>query len=177
MAKQMQYAICRPAAHSLHRAAHTLEQHGLHWLKFGNEYFCHSGDAATPVDWSKVEAADAGLTPLTRRSGPSDTRSLYLVFQEGRLFQRAYPDVPVLFDKGRHLVVSLDPRDVSKIAKHEARFSMRPAKKMRSSLRHWRARQQHRVSMNGSRVSWTPLAETVLRRHWLSWHLIQHATR
>jgi hypothetical protein len=69
------------------------------------------------------------LTPLTRRSGPSDTGSLYLVFQEGRLFQRAYPDVPVLFDKGRHLVVSLDPRDVSKIVKHEARFSMRPAKK------------------------------------------------
>ncbi len=69
MAKQMQYAICRPAANSLHRAAHTLEQHGLHWLKFGNEYFCHSGDAATPVDWSKVEAADAGLTPLNSAIG------------------------------------------------------------------------------------------------------------
>src|SRR5262249_4837593 len=129
MAKQMQYAICRPAANFLHRAADTLEQHGLHWLKFGNEYFCHSADPATSVDWSKIEALDAGLNPRTRRSGPSDAGSLYLVTQEGRLFQRAYPDVPVLFDKGRHLVVSLDARDVSKIVKHEARFSMRPAKK------------------------------------------------
>ncbi len=129
MAKQMQYAICRPAANSLHRAADTLEQHGLHWLKFGNEYFCHSADPATSVEWSKVEAADVGLTPLTRRSAPSDTGSLYLVTQEGRLFQRAYPDVPVLFDKGRYLVVSLDPRGVSKIVKHEGRFSIRPAKK------------------------------------------------
>jgi len=129
MAKQMQYAICRPAANSLHRAADTLEQHGLHWLKFGNEYFCHSADPAMAVDWSKIEAVHAGLNPRTRRSGPSDTGSLYLVTQEGRLFQRAYPDVPVLFDKGRYLVVSLDPRGVSKIVKHEGRFSIRPAKK------------------------------------------------
>jgi hypothetical protein len=129
MANQMQYAICCPAANSLHRAAHALEQHGLQWLKFGNEYFCHTADPATSIDWGKVGAVDVGLNPLTRRSHPSDTGSLYLVTQEGRLFQRAYPDVPVLFDKGRHLVVSLDPRDVRKIVKHEARFSMRPAKK------------------------------------------------
>src|SRR5258708_34174682 len=119
MAKQMQYAIRRPAANSLHRAADTLEQHGLHWLKFGNEYFCHSADPATSVEWSKVEAADVGLTPLTRRSAPSDTGSLYLGTQQGRLFQRAYPEVLLLFDKGPYLVVPLDPRGGSKIVKPE----------------------------------------------------------
>ncbi len=39
----------------------------------------------------------------------------YLVTQKGRLFQRAYPDINVIVDKGRYLLVSLSPARAAQI--------------------------------------------------------------
>jgi len=47
-------------------------------------------------------AAGADTLPLDR---------LHLVVQNGRTFQQEHPDVPVLADKGRYLVVDLDSAD------------------------------------------------------------------
>jgi Zn-dependent M28 family amino/carboxypeptidase len=40
---------------------------------------------------------------------PVERDNLYLVVQNGRLFQDAHPDVPVIADHGRYLLVELDP--------------------------------------------------------------------
>ena len=48
-----------------------------------------------------------------------------ILVQEGTLFRRAHPEVPVLLDRGRHMLVALDPGQVSRIAQHRARFSLR----------------------------------------------------
>jgi hypothetical protein len=125
----MQFAICRPAPNSLAHAHDILEQNGLDWLKFGDQYFCCTTKPAASVNWKQLEAAGATLNRAALGSGQSQAGFLYLVTQEGRLFQRAHPEVPVLFDKGRHLVVSLDQRQVNKVVAQRARFSIRPVTK------------------------------------------------
>jgi hypothetical protein len=55
-------------------------------------------------------AALAALAqPLASRWELRRGQILAAVVQKGRLFQRAYPDVPVLRDRGRFLLVELDP--------------------------------------------------------------------
>jgi peptidase M28-like protein len=49
-----------------------------------------------------------GVTEPAHRSFVSEQR-LHLVTQIGRLFQEDHPDIPVIVDKGRYLVVDLDP--------------------------------------------------------------------
>jgi Zn-dependent M28 family amino/carboxypeptidase len=44
---------------------------------------------------------------------------LRLVTQVGRVFQHEHPDVPVLVDKGRYLVVSIDPERLGRIRPRE----------------------------------------------------------
>lgn len=52
---------------------------------------------------------------------------LHLVVQKGRLFQKAHPDVPVLYDRGRFLVVALDPARAAQIdSSEEPCFAVRP---------------------------------------------------
>ncbi|MGR7027085.1 M28 family peptidase [Geodermatophilus sp. URMC 62] len=41
---------------------------------------------------------------------------LFLVVQNGRLFQADHPEVPVLVDTGRHLVVDLEPEEAERLA-------------------------------------------------------------
>lgn len=43
------------------------------------------------------------------RGAPRSLDRLHLVVQNGRTFQQEHPDVPVLADQGRYLVVDLDP--------------------------------------------------------------------
>src|SRR5262245_21235958 len=132
MVKEMQFAVCVSTPDACEPHTMTLEQGGLHWLKLGHEYFCRPADVARPVDWSKLGASGLSIQMAPREAGLPDPGSLYLVTQEGRLFKRAYPDEPVLLDKGRYLLVSLDPRQADKIVQHQARFSVRPAAKNES---------------------------------------------
>ncbi|UKJ74623.1 M28 family metallopeptidase [Azospirillum brasilense] len=63
-----------------------------------------------PLDDTEGEGAD--LSVAERRVAPED---LYLVVQKGRLFQHYHPDVPVLLDKGRFLLVELPAARVQAI--------------------------------------------------------------
>jgi Zn-dependent M28 family amino/carboxypeptidase len=121
----MQFAICRQAAAAA-SSMHALQQSALQWVKFGNEYFCYPADPTKAVDWGKVKASGISVTPRTIDLQQFGRSALYLVTQEGRTFQRAYPNAPVLFDKGRYLVVSLERQRVDMIVEHDAHFSMRP---------------------------------------------------
>ena len=67
-----------------------------------------------PVVRELLEAASDGARSLPggRAVPPADTvpaERLFLVVQNGRLFQADHPEVPVVVDTGRHLVVDLEP--------------------------------------------------------------------
>ena len=58
--------------------------------------------------------------------GQVDRARLHVVIQKGRLFQREHPEVPVLADKGRFLLVDMAPSLARKLAKRkEPCFSVR----------------------------------------------------
>jgi hypothetical protein len=117
----MQYATCSVAADSRALATEALEQNGVQWLRFGRDYFCHAVPSAS-TNWSRLK----GLNLETREL---EGGLLYLVTQEGSSFQQAHPEVPVLFDRGRHIVVWLDQRQANEISGHKARFSIRPVER------------------------------------------------
>jgi hypothetical protein len=62
-------------------------------------------------------AARAGRTApqLQEYSTPAKREHLHIVVQNGRLFQRKYPDVPVILDRGRILLVALEPERVHQL--------------------------------------------------------------
>lgn len=75
------------------------------WIKFGEEALLISNqDDLNLIDSSAYRSS----TPLNRIQFNNDTSKLYLIGQKGRLFQQEYPDVSILIDKGRFLVVELD---------------------------------------------------------------------
>jgi hypothetical protein len=119
----MQYAIRRVAADLVAQATDEFDRNGVQWLRFGHDYFCY---AAPSTDWNELNASSIGLNIETRELGAALP---YLVTQVGRSFQQAHPDVPVLFDRGRHIVVSLDRRQAGDISDHKARFSIRPVER------------------------------------------------
>src|ERR671913_427016 len=90
---------------------------GAAWVQFGDEVVVYADDA----DWSGLtaRAAHAGLD-LEEHPADVARERLHLVVQEGRLFQRAHPDVPVILDKGRYLLVDLDPVQAAALATGEA---------------------------------------------------------
>jgi beta-phosphoglucomutase-like phosphatase (HAD superfamily) len=73
-----------------------------------------------------VPATTARGAPLRVHSGVAPDR-LHLVTQNGRLFQADHPEVPVLVDRGRQLVVDLDPAEARELrGSGEACWSIRP---------------------------------------------------
>lgn len=75
-------------------------------IQFGNEALLITDKS----DWNQIlnSAGRSGIS-LQRNSRPTEQDNLYLVVQKGRLFQQEHPEVPVLIDKGRFLVVDLTP--------------------------------------------------------------------
>ncbi|MGY1607548.1 MULTISPECIES: M20/M25/M40 family metallo-hydrolase [unclassified Geodermatophilus] len=71
------------------------------WARFGDDVFLV--DPPDPTGGRR----HAGTTPRRAQEVPRD--HLRLVIQCGRSFQKAHPDVPVLLDHGRFLVVAVDP--------------------------------------------------------------------
>jgi hypothetical protein len=69
--------------------------------------------AAEEGAWEGVVTAarDRGA-PLTTLAASVPASRLHVVIQKGRLFQQEHPQVPVLLDKGRYLVVDLAPEDI-----------------------------------------------------------------
>lgn len=81
---------------------------GTAWARFGNELLVYGDEA---------QAAKLGL-PQEPRAGrvrelqvPLRREELFVVVQNGRMFQKERPEVPVVLDKGRYLLVQLDPQE------------------------------------------------------------------
>lgn len=77
---------------------------GVAWVRLGEEVLV-SGRTA---DVERVVAAMVNIAATPVPAAVAAER-LQLVTQNGRLFQQEHPDVPVIVDKGRYLVVDLDP--------------------------------------------------------------------
>lgn len=64
----------------------------------------------------------------TNHASAIPLRRLHLVVQNGRLFQQKHPDVPVLADKGRYLIVDLEPARAHTLSvHHDPCFAVMPA--------------------------------------------------
>jgi Peptidase family M28 len=89
---------------------------GAPWVHFGDE----RAYIGTQQQWVGLSASArrAGLA-LRERPGEVDRERLHVIIQKGRLFQREHPDVPLLVDKGRYLLVEMDPQLARRLAKRK----------------------------------------------------------
>jgi len=125
-------ATCRaqPGADGIaaDRAAATLLEDlapdSMSWARFGERVvFAGEGEA-----WSRfaVAAGRAGLAPQ-EHPGLTDRQRLHVVVQKGRLFQQEHPDVPVLSDSGRFLLVDMNPQQARDAASDDVPcYAVRP---------------------------------------------------
>ena len=139
-------AICRAARPTARRAATVaaapradLAPAGVSWLKFGDDIvYCGANKP-----WSEFKSR-ASRARATLREHPDEVarERLHVVAQKGRLFQQEHPEVPVLIDKGRFLLVDLDPKRARKIGNNDVPcFSVRPL----DALKTTRARGRNRI--------------------------------
>jgi Peptidase family M28 len=135
--KPVRLAIGRAARSAARRP--DLAAPGVSSLKFGDDIvYCGSGKP-----WSEFtnRARGAG-TDLREHPGEVARERLHVVVQKGRLFQREHPETPVLIDKGRFLLVDLEPERARKIGNSDLPcFSVQPL----DTLKTTRARGRHRV--------------------------------
>jgi hypothetical protein len=97
---------------------------GTRSIRFGDVLFHMSEE---PRWGGLAKAARRSGAALKRLSHSTPRERLHMVVQKGRLFQQEHPDVPVLLDKGRYLVVDLDPRRARKWDQgHRPCFAIRP---------------------------------------------------
>ena len=79
---------------------------GMARIRFGDDLVYCGADH----DLSRfTELADRAGVAFRAHPDAIERAHLHVVTQKGRLFQREHPDVPVLVDKGRYLLVELDP--------------------------------------------------------------------
>ena len=79
---------------------------GASWVQFGNELLLYTDDN----QWEGL-VGRAGQRTLQLQEHPATVKreNMHLVVQKGRLFQQEHPEVPVILDRGRFLLVELDP--------------------------------------------------------------------
>lgn len=95
---------------------------GAHWARLGNQ------TVVWTAEWNVFnnKAREAGIN-LDQQEGAELEGQLYLVIQTGRSFLDTYPDVRIVIDKGRYLVVALPPEEVCRFSENKDNWwTMRP---------------------------------------------------
>lgn len=91
---------------------------GVTFVQFGSEKLLISDEEG--------EARTAGRgARIPSREEAGSREELHVVVQNGRLFQQHHPDVPVIHDRGRFLLVKLDPGAAKKL-KAETCYGLMP---------------------------------------------------
>lgn len=97
---------------------------GVPWVQFGDDMLLLASEGQATALSQRARSAGVEPAALIDADRKAD---LYVVTQIGRLFQRAHPEVNVLFDRGRYLVVELDPAQAEELARHpDACYAVRP---------------------------------------------------
>ena len=79
----------------------------ISWAQFGDDVLLYADGAGS----ERLPTAEVrGARRLRQQSLSLKAEHLYVVVQNGRMFQQENPRVHVLLDKGRYLLVKLDPR-------------------------------------------------------------------
>ncbi len=95
---------------------------GVRWARFGNETLLFSDDD----DQQPAARASRGARVPFREEDVTKEQ-LHVVVQHGRTFQDHNPEVPVLHDRGRFLLVKLDPAQAEELSKkHETCYGVMP---------------------------------------------------
>jgi len=96
---------------------------GVSWVQFGEESVLYE---AEPKE-SKPDATPSRGARMPRAEENVTREQMYVVIQNGRLFQQHYPEIPVLHDRGRFLLVKIDPDKARALSnKHETCFGLVP---------------------------------------------------
>ncbi|MFA1537972.1 M28 family metallopeptidase [Actinomadura monticuli] len=82
------------------------------WARLGDAVLYWADDGAP---WTALRGGDLVLDEGDALAPDAD---VMLVTQVGRVFQREHPDVPVLLDKGRYLVIALDAEHPARLRPH-----------------------------------------------------------
>jgi Peptidase family M28 len=80
---------------------------GTSWVRFGTQTLLYNDDDEVEARAAAPVSSRGARHP--RRDVPTDRGRLHVVVQHGRLFQQRHPEVPVLHDRGRFLLVQLEP--------------------------------------------------------------------
>ena len=98
---------------------------GTSWVQFGEETVLLQDE---PPEAIPVARSSRGAR-MPRREEQVTKDEMFVVVQNGRLFQQHNPDVPVLHDRGRFLLVKLDPKTARTLSdKHETCYGLVPLK-------------------------------------------------
>src|SRR5262245_44390703 len=110
----MKIAVYEIPPHERSKRLDTALTLGGPWGRFGNEIVIYSDRTR----WKGVveQAARKNIVMREHDARVSEER-LHIVVQNGRLFQQEQPKVPVLLDRGRFLLVDLDPEQARKLGK------------------------------------------------------------
>ncbi|MBK3798122.1 M20/M25/M40 family metallo-hydrolase [Azospirillum brasilense] len=109
--ERVRLVTCRkpPTVDGLAQAAappDAVAEGNLSWIGFGDEMVCFGQEQ----DLARfVERADRTRLAPREYPDPIEQWRLHVVVQKGRLFQRVHPEVAVLADRGRFLLVDMDP--------------------------------------------------------------------
>jgi len=77
-------------------------------IRFGNELLVYS-------DETQKDTGESDDLRLQSRRVDVSKEQLHVVVQNGRLFQQHQPDIPVIHDRGRFLLVKLNPQEAQKL--------------------------------------------------------------
>jgi len=98
---------------------------GVSWVQFGEESVLYE---AEPQE-SKPDAAPSRGARMPRAEETVTREQMYVVIQNGRLFQQHHPEIPVLHDRGRFLLVKIDPEKARALStKQETCYGLVPLK-------------------------------------------------
>ena len=94
------------------------------WARFGDEVLLVSDEA----QWDAI-AERAGRSALREYRASAERGHLHVVVQNGRLFEQEQPDVQVLLDRGRILLVELEPERARQLTEsNETCYGVLPLK-------------------------------------------------
>jgi len=92
---------------------------GPDWVRLGDDFLFIGTESAL--------TADSGAGRVVSRHPHSVKREdLCLVTQIGNVFERSHPDVPIVANKGRYLVVDLEPAKATQLARTAHDYAIRP---------------------------------------------------
>jgi hypothetical protein len=96
---------------------------GVSWVQFGEETLLYREE---PEEAKTVATSTRGAR-MPRRDEDVTREQMYVVIQNGRLFQQLNPEIPILHDRGRFLLAKIDPKKARALsAKHGTCFGLVP---------------------------------------------------